>query len=766
MTEPQILWYEQPAQEAITEGLPLGNGHLGLLVLGDPAHERLVLNESTLFDGGPYSPANPASRDSLGKVRELIFQGDFRLAAMVAESTMMGQPKKQLPYQPLGDLYLDFPRHENYSQYRRELNLETAIASTCYVAFGVEFTRELFVSYADKVLVARFACSTPGALSCVLRLSSEQRGLYDWQDDAERAYGVERLVMRGRNREKRGIEGALRFEFAADLRLEGGRALPGEDSLSVRSATSLVLVGAAATNYRRYNDLSQDPRAVVEERLARAATLTYEELRARHVDEYAALYGRFHIDLGTVTTQALKPTDQRIVEFQRGQDPALCALYVQYARYLTLACSRPSSQPSNLQGIWNDKRRPPWGGKYTININTEMNYWPAHPGNLAECTEPLFALVEDLAETGSLTAKVQYGARGFVVHHNTDLWRATAPVDGVEWGLWPTGGAWLCLHLWEHYQFTRSLPHLERAYPLLKGAAEFFVDSLVIDPKSHFLVTCPSISPENQHPHGSAVCAGPAMDMAILRDLFSATIEAAKILNRDPAFCDVLAEKRAMLAPYRVGKAGQLMEWQDDWDLEAPEPHHRHVSHLFGLHPSCQISPHKTPELAAAAKKTLELRGDFATGWSLAWKVNFWARLGDAERAYQLLCLLLHPERSYTNLFDAHPPFQIDGNFGGAAGILEMLIQSEPGRIHLLPALPRAWPKGTVRGVRARGAISVDFAWESAHITSASFRSSVDQEVWLVLHSSNPVKLSFTAGEVVALERSDIGCNQGVQSPP
>ncbi|HEY4159687.1 MAG TPA: hypothetical protein VGM29_16365, partial [Polyangiaceae bacterium] len=436
----------------------------------------------------------------------------------------------------------------------------------------------------------------------------------------------------------------------------------------------------------------------------------------------------------------------------QGRDPGLAALYVQYARYLMLACSRPGGQPATLQGIWNDKVQPPWGCKYTININTEMNYWLVDAAALPECNEPLFAMLEDLAQSGQHTAARHYGAGGWVAHHNVDLWRATHPIDGAEWGLWPMGGAWLSLHLWEHYRFTLDREHLRRAYPILAGAARFFLDTLVTHPKLGVLVTCPSESPENRHPHGTTVCAGPTMDNAILRDLFAATAEAARLLGVEPEFVLALEKARAELPPYRIGKGGQLQEWLEDWDLDAPEPHHRHVSHLFGLHPSQQISPSKTPELAAAARRTLELRGDEATGWSLAWKVNFWARLLDGERAHALLALLLSPDRTYTNLFDAHPPFQIDGNFGGAAGILEMLVQSENGQVHLLPALPRAWAEGKLYGVRARGGLTLDFEWREHVLVRAALTSSVSQSVELRVASGAPRTIALVAGESMKLQ--------------
>ncbi len=748
---PLSLWYDQPAREAITEGLPLGNGQLGALVLGGVDCDRWVLNEGTFFNGGPYEPTNPEALAALPRVRELIFNREYQAATALAEEKMLGKPKFQTEYQPLGDLWIEFPDHKNYAGYRRELDLERAIHTARYSSNGVDYCREVFISAADQVLVARFTASRQAHLNCILRVTSEQRGRLERQRDVERWYTSADFGMRGRNHAAWGIDGALSFEFAGKIRNLGGRVMPGQGRVSIRGANEVVLICAAATNYRRYNDLSIDPVGLVNSRLEAVRQLTFQDLLNRHLTDYQERFHRFTIELGPAQNTAATPTDARIAAFAQGQDAPLAAVYVQYARYLLLACSREKSQPANLQGLWNDDLRPPWGCKCTININTEMNYWVTEPAALPECDEPLLQLLEDLAISGHVTARAHYGARGWVAHHNIDLWRATAPVDGAEWGLWPLGGAWLSLQLWDHYQFTLDPNYLKRIYPLLKGASEFFCDYLIEDPNSGHIVTCPSESPENRHPFGTTVCAGPAVDGAILRDLFSATIESARLLNVDTEFQSILERLHHRLPPYRIGKGGQLQEWQEDWDLEAPEPHHRHVSHLFGLHPSRQISPRTTPELAKAARRTLELRGDAATGWSLAWKVNFWARLLDGERALELLELLLSPDRSYTNLFDAHPPFQIDGNFGGAAGILELLVQSEPGRLHLLPALPAAWSEGKLLGVRARGAISVDMRWHNHALVDASITSAIDQTIVLTVARSEPEELDLSAGAVKLL---------------
>ena len=444
------------------------------------------------------------------------------------------------------------------------------------------------------------------------------------------------------------------------------------------------------------------------------------------------------------------PTDVRIQRFAEGNDPQLAALYYQFGRYLLISSSRPGGQPANLQGIWNESMNPPWQSKYTININTEMNYWPAESGNLAECVEPLIAMVNDLTFTGARTAREMYGARGWVVHHNTDLWRASAPIDGPNWGMWPSGGAWLCLHLWDRYEFSGDKADLKRIYPALKGAAEFFLDTLQEEPKHKWLVTNPSISPENGHPFGAAVCAGPTMDMQILRDLFANTIQAAEALGVDEDFCKQLAAARARLAPNQIGSAGQLQEWLEDWDMKAGEIHHRHVSHLYGLYPGRDITLRGTPELAAAVKKSLEIRGDRATGWATAWRICLWTHLGEGDHAFEILKFLLSPERTYPNMFDAHPPFQIDGNFGGAAGIAEMLMQSRTGEIEMLPALPGAWPAGHITGLRARGGFEIAIAWDGGRLTSVEIQSVAGHKA-VVRYGSRSTEIKLKPGHAVRL---------------
>lgn len=736
------LQYDKPATNW-NEALPLGNGRLGAMVFGNPQKEELQLNEETVWAGEPGNNVPKNVYPNIEAIRKLLFEGKNKEAQALALTTFPRQAPKDLnygmPYQTVGSLWIEFPGHEKYSDYKRDLDIEKAVSSVSYKVNGITYKRELLASFSDDVIIVKLIADKKKSISFSLSATSPQL-LSNFKTQENK------LFFEGTTGSADNKKGKVKFVGEAACTLKGGNLTSTADKLIIKDADEVIIRIAIATNFKNYNDLSANPSEKAAAVIAKASKKNYAKSFQNHVGAYQKYFNRVSLYLGD-SPQSNKTTDVRIKEFANSYDPQLVGLYFQFGRYLLISSSQPGNQPANLQGIWNHKLNPAWDSKYTVNINTEMNYWPAEITNLGEMHQPLFAMLKDLAVTGKESASEMYHARGWNMHHNTDLWRMTGVVDGGFYGLWPMGGAWLTQHLWQHYLYTGDREFLKEYYPVLKGAAQFYLDVLQEEPEHKWLVVAPSMSPENTYQSSVGVSAGTTMDNQLVFDTFNNIVNASKVLETDKTFADSVAVALKRLPPMQIGQYSQLQEWLHD--LDKPNDHHRHISHLYGLFPSGQISPFRTPQLIEAAKNTLISRGDVSTGWSMGWKVNWWARLLDGNRAFKLIKDQLSPAPTeskgesggtYPNLFDAHPPFQIDGNFGCTAGITEMLLQSYDGAIYLLPALPDDFKNGKVTGLKARGGFEVSMEWENGKVKQVKIKSSLGGNCRLRL--SSDVKLN------------------------
>ena len=749
-----LMWYDAPAKKW-EDALPVGNGRIGAMVFGKNGEERIQLNEETYWSGGPYSTVVKGGYKVLPEIQRLVFEEKYLAAHNLFGRHLMGYPVEQMKYQCLANLHLFFPGQDSITDYKRWLDLETGIAGVSYTANGITYQREVFASAPDQVIAIRISADRPGSITLTANLRGERNQAHsNYATDYFRMdpYGNDGLVLTGKSADYLGVEGKLRYEARIKAVPEGGSIRTEDVNLIIEKANAVTLYFAAATNFVNYKDVSADPHRRVDDYLEKIKGKSYPTIAGAAIADHQSYFNRVSLQLDH-TDHSYLPVPERVKQIQSSPDPSLAALSYQFGRYLMIGSSRPGTEPANLQGIWNDNMNPAWDSKYTTNINTEMNYWPVESGNLPECAEPLVRMIRELTDQGTQVAKEHYGARGWVFHQNTDLWRVAAPMDGPTWGTFTVGGAWLCTHLWEHYQYTMDPSFLAESFPLMEGSVQFFMDFLVPHPNGKWLVTNPSTSPENfpdgggNKPYfdevtagfreGTTICAGSSIDMQILYDLFGYYIEAAKVLGKEDAFVQKVVDARAKLVPPQIGKDGSLQEWADDW--QSLEKNHRHYSHMYGLYPGKVLYEKRTPALVESYKKVLNERGDASTGWSRAWKMALWARLGDGNRSNKIYKGYLKEQCTASFFALCGRALQVDGSFGVSAAVTEMLMQSHDGFIQLLPALPDEWARGRFRGVCARGAFELDFSWNNKTLTQCTILS----------RAGKPCTLEYRAGMTI-----------------